>query len=126
MRCEQPIRDIHHLTCYAQLCAFYFAIYDEFAGYMSGEIGGYSEAQSLCGLNGRCIYPDDVALGVDQWTARVARIERRVCLYHIVYHSAIARSECPAQCTNDARGHSMLQPERIAYGNSYLSDLQLI
>src|SRR5208337_1710309 len=69
---------------------------------------------------------DDVAAGIDERTARVARVQGRVGLEYIVNKPARPGAERSAQGTDNTGGHRTLEAVRMANRQRELSDAHLL
>ena len=66
-----------------------------------------------------------MAIEVDQRTAGVAAVDRRVGLDEVLV-AALGESTAPAQRAHDARGHRLAQIERIADGDHEIADREFV
>src|SRR5213078_5297454 len=69
----------------------------------------------------RGVDPDGLALGVDERAAAVARVDGRVGLDEVIVRSLADHASGRA---HDARGHGLLEPERVADRHHRLADLE--
>src|SRR6266404_717791 len=88
-------------------------------------VRGYCEANSLSGKNHRRVHADNAACGVDQRSAGITRIERRVGLDDVVEQASGLSSHRPTQRADDACGDGVLKSVRTADGDRDLPDAQL-
>ena len=76
-------------------------------------VDGHGEAEADPGNGG--VHTHDMAVPVGERAARVARVERRVGLDHVVDHtSASAGRQGAAERRDDPRGHGAREPVRVA------------
>ena len=102
------------------------AIADQAAGDKLGRVDRDREADPLCRQDHGRVDADDVAAGIDERTTRVARVQGRVGLEHVVNEPARPGAERSAQGTDNTGGHRALEAVRMANRQRELSDAHLL
>src|SRR5690606_2830949 len=72
------------------------------------------------------VHPDELALGVEQRPARVARVDRCVGLDHVANAHAAGALHRTADRADHARRQREVEAERVADGDRLLTDLELL
>ena len=103
----------HVLPRHADPAAPHAPFLDELGGDVLRGVDPDGEAQALGRQDHRRVDADHLAARVGQWAARVARVDRRVGLNHLVEQAAVPRAERAAEGAHDARGHGALEAERV-------------
>ena len=102
---------------------------DELIGDPPGRIGRHGEAEALGGDALRCGDQsgdgDDLAVDVEQRTARIARVDRRVRLHHGLVVAALALRYWPVQRRDHTSGQRVVETEWIADGHDRIAHLQV-
>ena len=101
------------------------AVIDELVHDLAGHVDrdGKTDADiAAAGRQDRRIDADDPALQVDQWTARIAGVDRRVGLDEILV--AFDAETAAPERADDARGHGLAETERVADRQHEIADLQ--
>src|SRR6266567_911101 len=119
---HQPAVQRHVLSAHADVTAPDLALFDQPAGHVFSRVDAQREADSLRRKNHRRIDPDHFAARIDQLSARIAWIQRRIGLDDIVNEPAGVGPERPAQGANDASRDSALKTIRAADGDGELAD----
>src|SRR5215213_251504 len=83
------------------------------------------EAYALRAADDGRVDADHAGRGVGQGTARVARVDRGVCLYHVLYKPAALAPDGTAEGTDHARRDAPLEAERIPDGDDELADYEV-
>ena len=90
------------------------AVTHQLAEHELGRIGGDREADALRALDHGGVHADHLAMRRDERAARIAGIERRIGLDHVVDQAAGARAQRAPERRDDAGRHGRFEAERIA------------
>src|SRR6185295_19931235 len=93
----------HILAADADLAAAHAAVFDQTAGDELRGIDGEGETDALRRQNDGGVDTDDFAARSHQRPARIAGIERRVCLYDVVDQTPRTRRQRAAKSTDYTR-----------------------
>jgi len=104
----------HILATHADVAAPDFALFDEPAGDMLCGIDAERKANALRGQNDSGIDADNFAARIDQRSAGIAGIQRRIGLDDVIDEPARIGAERAAQRANDAGSDGALKTVRIA------------
>src|ERR671911_2884299 len=86
---------------------------------------GDGEAYTLRAADDGRVDTDDPGRGVGQRAARVAGVDRRVGLDHVLYKPAALAPDGTPEGADDASGHAPLEAERVPYGDDELADHEI-
>src|SRR6266513_3063252 len=113
MRAHGESRERHVLPAYADAGTPYVSVRNELPRDEFHRVHRDREADALGRQDDGGVDADHVAARVEQWAARVPRIQRGVGLDHVVDQAPGDGSERAAQGADDAGRHGALEAERI-------------
>ena len=102
------------------------AIAQQAAGDELGGVDSDGEANSLCWQDRRSVDADHVSARVDQRTAGIPGIQRRISLNDIFDEPARVGAQRSSERADHARGYGRLESIRIANGNRHLARPQVL
>src|SRR5262245_25160154 len=126
MRAHDKARNGHVLAADAEVGPADPAVLHQLAGDKFRRVDGNSKTDPLRRQNHRRIDAYDLAQGIDQGTAGVAGVERRVGLDHVVDQPSRFGAERATKGADDAGGDAVLKTVRIANGDGELADANFI
>src|SRR6186997_2369141 len=91
-------------------------------------VGGDREADTLVAAGvalDLSVDADDLALSVEERTARVAVVDRGVGLDRVVDRKVVRRGHLTVQCADDSGSNRSLEPERAADGDDLVPDSEV-
>ncbi len=112
----------HRLRRHANIAAPDASIAQQPTRHKLRGIDADGKADSLRRQNRRRVHPDYAPRRIDQWPARVARIQRRIRLNHIINQPPGVRPQRTPQRADHARRHRRLKSVRRADRNYDLPD----
>src|SRR5690242_14342420 len=104
------------LTSHADVSALDFAILDQAPGDEISRVDRDRETDSLRWKDDRRVDADDLTVGRDEGSSRIAGIQSRIGLDHIVDQTSGLRSEGTSESADDSRCHRCLKTIRVSDG----------
>src|SRR3954453_15677198 len=98
---------------------------DDAADRVAGDREADADVAAAVGRLDLRVDADDLAAGVDEGAAGVARVDRRVGLDHVVDREAVRRLDLALERRDDARGHRPVETERIADRDHRIADVSI-
>src|SRR5205085_8010026 len=106
----------------ADVTAAHAPVADQTTGDELGRVNRSRKTDALRRADDGCVDADDESLRRDERAARIARIQSRVGLNHVVHQTPRLRPQTAPQRAHDARRHGALETVRVADGDDELTD----
>src|SRR5205085_8357152 len=98
----------------ADVTAAHAPVADQTTGDELGRVNRSRKTDALRRADDGCVDADDESLRRDERAARIARIQSRVGLNHVVHQTPRLRAQGAPQRAHDTRSHSALETVRVA------------
>ena len=115
----------HILTGNANIAAPDSSVANQPTGDEPGRIARNRKADALCRANHRRVHADHFPRGVDERSAGIARIQRRVGLNDVVNQTTRLRIHRATERADHACGHACLETERVSNRDRQLANPQV-
>ncbi len=124
MRPHREAQQRHVLARHSQVGATDLPVGHQLCGHEFGRVDPHRETDALRREDDRGVHSDDLAPAVRERATRVARVERRVGLDHVVDQAAGHRAQRTPQRAHDTRRNAALKAQRVADRDHQLTHAQ--
>src|SRR5690606_27095415 len=112
----------------AQHGSHFLAVLQQLRNHLLDGVYRYGEADAGAGATGADdlrVHADQLAQGIEQGAAGVARVDRGIGLDYIADGTIGHRGDLAAQCAHHAHSHGGIEAEGIAYGDDLAAHFEL-